>query len=186
MKKILLTMLVSGGLMATTVVAAEQGKCNPEFDQCKAGKQMHPGMQDRDKHPGMRRGMQGKEMRRDMPMKMYRGLDLSAEQKDKIKAIFKKQDKAARSDMAKKQRQLADRKRQLIEAKTFDKAAFESLLAEQNKMRNSRSLKQAERRHQAWNVLTAEQQAKARERFNDRRELMEKERQYKRKWLKND
>lgn len=182
MKKILLTTLMTTGLIGTTLaVANEQGELKRDFGNCDNGGYMQGERGGMKKHHA-KRGGKGHGMRGDM----YRGLDLSDAQKEQIKTLFSEGKRSEQADVRKQQRELADKRRVLIQSKTFDKAAFEKLLAEQDKLRSEQRLKQAELRHKAWNVLTPEQQKKAQERFSEHRELMEKQREFQQKWKKKD
>lgn len=186
MKKILLTALVTTGLIGTTVaVAGGHGKFQRGFGECNNNGYMRS-----DDYRGMRGGMRGNHGMHGGQhgrfggfdnAKAYRWLDLTDEQQKQMQNIFDSVDK---KDFFKKQRELSNKSREMIQSKTFDKTAFEKLLAEQDQLREENRLKQAELRNKAWNVLTDEQQKKVKARFNDRQDMMQKSMEYRQKWGK--
>ncbi|MGI2261100.1 Spy/CpxP family protein refolding chaperone [Shewanella sp. GXUN23E] len=93
---------------------------------------------------------------------MFRGLDLTAEQKAQIKAIAKEQrgpnNQGANS--AHHQQMQA-----LITAPQFDKAKASALIEKQQNLRQEMMLKKLESQNKIYNLLTAEQQQKLQQRM---------------------
>lgn len=197
MKKTMLALLATAGILGTSAAVAQEqvcpdGHCKAQHGKMQDGKRKKCGKSEgnrkyskqgkKDRRYGMKkqRGMGGE-------MGMFRGIDLSDAQKADLKKLFsdaRKQHQSAKQN--KKQREFMDKRRALIQSKTFDKAAFKQLLVEQKQQREAerieRQIARAERHNQAWNILTPEQQAKVKERFNDHKALMEKQREYQQKW----
>lgn len=198
MKKTMLALLTTVGILGTSATVAQEQVCPNGHCKVQHGK-MRDGKRDCNKQGT--HGQKGKyakqgkgrhsnmKKRRGMgdDMRMFSGLDLSDAQKADLKKLFSgahKQNQSVRHN--KQQSEFMDKRRALVQSKTFDKAAFKQLLIEQKQQREAerieRQIARAERQNQAWNILTPEQQAKAKERFNDHKALMEKQREYQQKW----
>lgn len=145
MKKLLTTALITSTLLTANAFADKKGK-DSEFGKGQPN-----------------------------PTKIYRKLDLTDAQEEKIKAIFRavKLDKQPEARM---QDRAVDRQqhRALIEAKTFDTAAAKKLADAKAQKMSERFVRMTEAEHKAWQVLTPEQQAKAKELMKKRAERMEK------------
>ncbi|MCL1089858.1 Spy/CpxP family protein refolding chaperone [Shewanella profunda] len=99
--------------------------------------------------------------------KMFEGLDLTDAQKVDIKKIFAEQ-KASRSDeLPTKEELLAHRNQMLavITAATFDETQANALLNEQQDKRQAQAIERMKIQNQIYNLLTPEQQAKFKARF---------------------
>lgn len=180
MKKLLLTVLATTGLMGATVAMADgHGNSHGNRQQGLSGcdnnnsKPFGKMKGQRGRHGGRNHGMRGN---------MFKGIQLTDAQEEQMKAIFENNNAIERAELRDQQRELFDKKQQLIQSEHFDAVAFQALTAEQDRLRAEQRLKRAEQSNQAWNLLTTEQQQKIKERFNDRRELMEKKREYRQKW----
>lgn len=147
MKKIFLTAMMTTALLATSTTFAE-GK-NHRF-----GKQY------------------------DSRAQLYKKLDLSDEQQKAIKDIFRNSRKKDDKTDDFKQRQLMMQQRQtLIEAPTFDENAAIAIAKEKAEQMQSGFVRRLRAEHQAWQLLTPKQQAKA-------KELMEKQQKKRQKRMK--
>lgn len=60
---------------------------------------------------------------------------------------------------------LLDKKQDLIQSDAFDAEEFEALLIEEDKLHNERQLKRAQLHHEAWKMLTPQQQAQLKKRM---------------------
>lgn len=145
MKKMILTTVIATGLLTSSAFADGHGK---------------------NKHFG--KGHQG-------PGKIYKRLDLTDSQQTQIKAIFKdarmKDDRKAHFSQ---RQQMMQQRQALIEAPTLDKAALEQLANQRGETMKIRFVKMAEAEHKAWQILTPEQQTKAKAMMKKRQERMQK------------
>lgn len=99
---------------------------------------------------------------------MFKGLDLTDAQKADIKKLFAEQ-KAARSDErpSKEDRQAKRQAMQdIITAANFDEASAKVMIAEQQAQREARALAHMKMQNQIYNLLTPQQQAKFKARFD--------------------
>lgn len=107
--------------------------------------------------------------------KIYKQLDLSDSQKKQIKAIFKesrmKEDYNAHFV---KRQQMMQQRQALIQAATLDKSALERLATQRGEDTKVRFVKMAEAEHKAWQLLTPEQQTKAKAMMKKHQEKMQK------------
>ncbi|QYJ75185.1 MULTISPECIES: Spy/CpxP family protein refolding chaperone [Shewanella] len=115
---------------------------------------------------------------------MFRGLDLTDEQKTQFRELMK-----AHKDERKAQREGKDdaartahheKMKALMSAATFDEAAAKALIAERQAKGEARALEAMKLQHQMYQLLTPEQKAKFQARFDERkadREERRKERQ---------
>ncbi|ASK70896.1 hypothetical protein CF168_19580 [Shewanella bicestrii] len=142
----LFAILASSAVFATTVSAEpSQGCDHPRSEFHKHG--------DRMGHDGMHR--------------MFEGLDLTDAQKADIKKLFAEQ-RAARSDnRPTKEERLAHRAEMhaLITAANFDEAQAKALMSAQQEKRQAQAIERMKMQNQIYNLLTPEQQAKFKARF---------------------
>lgn len=142
----LFAILASSAVFATTVSAEPgQGCDHPRGEFHKHG--------DRMGHDGMHR--------------MFEGLDLTDAQKADIKKLFAEQ-RAARSDnRPTKEERLAHRAEMhaLITAANFDEAQAKALMSAQQEKRQAQAIERMKMQNQIYNLLTPEQQAKFKARF---------------------
>ena len=97
---------------------------------------------------------------------MFRGLDLTSEQKDQIKAMVETQKASMKSERNAKQRDAHHKQMQaLITGAEFDKALAEKLVAQQQEKRQQGMLMRLETQNKIYNMLTAEQQQKLQQRM---------------------
>lgn len=97
---------------------------------------------------------------------MFRGLDLTDEQKSQIKTLVKAQKESMRAEAKAEQRaDHRDEMHTLITSPQFDKVKAEQLIAEQQQKRQQNMLARLETQNQIYNLLTAEQQQKLQERM---------------------
>ncbi|WP_372871214.1 Spy/CpxP family protein refolding chaperone [Shewanella sp.] len=111
---------------------------------------------------------------------MFRGLDLSDEQKTQIHELMKahKQErKAQREDKNDAARAAHHEKMMaLMNAERFDEAAAKALLAERQAKGEARALEAMKLQHQIYQLLTPEQKAKFQTRFDEKRKEREERR----------
>ncbi|MBY5923289.1 Spy/CpxP family protein refolding chaperone [Ferrimonas balearica] len=153
-------LLVIGALASTSLVAVAKGgdgeyRCEMRGHGGHHGKAYH--------HE--KRGHHGGEVR-----KMLRGLDLTAEQKEKVKALIEAAhtDKPQR-DMAKMEAHMAARQA-LMSSPDFDEAAAREMIGERQAKMADRELARMKLQHDIMQVLTDEQKAKLAERHTERLE----------------
>lgn len=145
MKKLLTTTLLASTLLASTAFSADQNK-NKRFGKGNMG-----------------------------PAKIYRKLDLTDTQEKQIKAIFDSvRPNKEKANMKADFKAKMQARRSVIEAKTLDMAAVNKIADEQATRAKERFVKMIEAEHKAWQVLTPEQQAKAKKMMEKRAERMEK------------
>ncbi|MBV7317525.1 Spy/CpxP family protein refolding chaperone [Shewanella sp. NIFS-20-20] len=99
--------------------------------------------------------------------KMFKRLDLSDEQRQQLKQLMKQ---SRTDDQAKARSQMRADNRQamsdLVTAPQFDEGAAKALLAKQAEFRQQRALNNLRLRHQAYQMLTPEQQQKWQQRMD--------------------
>ncbi|MGL4473820.1 MAG: Spy/CpxP family protein refolding chaperone [Shewanella sp.] len=99
--------------------------------------------------------------------KMFKGLDLSDEQRQQFKQLMEK----THSDEGKESRQQARAENRqamhaLITAPQFDETAAKALLEKQSETRQARAIDNLRVRNQAYNLLTPEQQQQWQQRID--------------------
>ncbi|ABK46497.1 protein of unknown function, Spy-related [Shewanella sp. ANA-3] len=142
----LFAILASSAVFATTVNAEPgQGCDHPRGEFHKHG--------DRMAHDGMHR--------------MFEGLDLTDAQKADIKKLFAEQRAARSDDKPSKEERLAHRAEMqaLITSATFDEAQAKALMSAQQEKRQAQAIERMKMQNQIYNLLTPEQQAKFKARF---------------------
>ncbi|MBW0296428.1 hypothetical protein B4P00_09285 [Shewanella xiamenensis] len=142
----LFAILASSAVFATTVSAEpSQGCDHPRSEFHKHG--------DRMGHDGMHR--------------MFEGLDLTDAQKADIKKLFAEQRAARSDDRPTKEERLAHRAEMhaLITAANFDEAQAKALMSAQQEKRQAQAIERMKMQNQIYNLLTPEQQAKFKARF---------------------
>lgn len=110
-------------------------------------------------------------------LRIYKKLDLSDSQKQQIKAIFKAKRADKNTDRFEERQQFFEKRRQLIQSKTFDSAVAKQLAETMNNQRVERFVASAEAENKAWNILTPEQQQKAQELLQKRAKKMQEKRE---------
>ena len=98
---------------------------------------------------------------------MFEGLDLTDAQKADVKKLFAEQ-KAARADSRpKKEERLAQRTEMLtlLTAPSFDETQAKILMSAQQEQRQIQMIEHMKIQNQVYNLLTPEQQAKFKARF---------------------
>lgn len=96
------------------------------------------------------------------PMKFLRGLDLTDEQKSKVKEIME----ASRTNVEPLMQQMHEKRKQIAELGTngaFDQASVEPLAAEQGNIMAKLIVEKEKAKAQVFAILTDEQKAKAAE-----------------------
>lgn len=141
MKKLLVTALV-GTLVLAPVAFAAKG----EKQDCKQG---------------------GKHGQRS-EMKMMKQLDLSAEQKQQVKAIMQAQKQQKQN--VEQRSMMHEQRMAIITSASFDKDAAQTLITQQQAMKQSRMLDKLAAQHQVYQLLTPEQQTKYQELVNQKME----------------
>ncbi|WP_338590539.1 Spy/CpxP family protein refolding chaperone [Shewanella khirikhana] len=116
---------------------------------------------------------------------MFRGLDLTDEQKTQIRELMKahKEDRKAqregKDDAARSAHH--DKMMALMNAERFDEAAAKALIAERQAQGEARALEAMKLQHEIYQVLTPEQKAKFQTRFDEKRKEREERREERRK-----
>lgn len=153
LKASLLAILASSAVFATTVNAEPMdGGCDFSRSEFHKGDRMEHGGRHMDK-----RGMH----------RMFEGLDLTDAQKADIKKLFADQ-KAARADSRPtKEQRLAHRTEMqaLMTAPNFDEVQAKALMSAQQEQRQAQAIERMKLHNQIYNLLTPEQQAKFKARF---------------------
>lgn len=142
----LFAILASSAVFATTVNAEpSQGCDHPRGEFHKHGERMA--------HDGMHR--------------MFEGLDLTDAQKADIKKLFAEQRAARSDDKPSKEERSAHRAEMqaLITSATFDEAQAKALMSAQQEKRQAQAIERMKMQNQIYNLLTPEQQAKFKARF---------------------
>ncbi|MBU2878515.1 Spy/CpxP family protein refolding chaperone [Aliiglaciecola lipolytica] len=106
-----------------------------------------------------RKGKGHKGEKRSSPMKMFKRLDLTDEQSAKIKALFESQ-KAAMESQRETVKGYRDQAQQLVRSETFDQSAWLAVSEKLQAAHLQMSTDMSKVRHQIWNILDEEQQAK--------------------------
>ncbi|GIU04496.1 Spy/CpxP family protein refolding chaperone [Shewanella glacialipiscicola] len=148
LKASLFAILASSAVLATSVNAAPT----------EAGAEYHKGHH-------MEHG--GRHMDKGGMHKMFEGLDLTDAQKADVKKLFAEQ-KAARADSRpKKEERLAQRTEMLtlLTAPSFDETQAKILMSAQQEQRQIQMIEHMKIQNQVYNLLTPEQQAKFKARF---------------------
>ncbi|MDR9767421.1 Spy/CpxP family protein refolding chaperone [Shewanella baltica] len=153
LKSSLFAILASSAVLATTVNAEPtDGGCDFSRSEFHKGDRMEHGGRHMDK-----RGMH----------RMFEGLDLTDAQKADIKKLFADQ-KAARADSRPtKEQRLAHRTEMqaLMTAPNFDEVQAKALMSAQQEQRQAQAIERMKLHNQIYNLLTPEQQAKFKARF---------------------
>lgn len=153
LKASLFAILASSAVLATTVNAEPtDGGCDFSRSEFHKGDRMEHGGRYMDK-----RGMH----------RMFEGLDLTDAQKADIKKLFADQ-KAARADSRPtKEQRLAHRTEMqaLMTAPNFDEVQAKALMSVQQEQRQAQAIERMKLHNQIYNLLTPEQQAKFKARF---------------------
>lgn len=100
-----------------------------------------------------------KKDKRHSPMKMFKRLDLSEEQSAKIKALFEQQ-KASMKAQRETIKGFRDQTMSIVRSADFDQSAWTAVNQEMSSAHLQMAADMAYVRHQIWNILDAEQQAK--------------------------
>lgn len=142
----LFAILASSAVLATTVSAEPSQGCE---------------------HSGGEFHKRGDRMGHDGMHKMFAGLDLTETQKADIKKLFAEQRAARSDDKPTKEERLARRAEihALITSATFDEAQAKALIGNQQEKRQARAIERIKMQNQIYNLLTPEQQAKFKARF---------------------
>jgi protein CpxP len=114
-------------------------------------------------------GADGHERSRGEGKDHFKQLALTDEQKTAIKTI-KQQTKAQNEQSKEQQQAYRQAERALIASTTFNDTAYQVLQAEYQDEHLQHALLMAKTRHEIWNVLSAEQQAKALTKMAERKE----------------
>ncbi len=142
----LFALFASSAVLATTVNAEPTQGCDHSMGEFhKKG--------DRMAHDGMHR--------------MFEGLDLTDAQKADIKKLFAEQRAARSEDRPTKEARLAHRNelQALITSASFDETQAKALLSAQQERRQEHAIERMKMQNQIYNLLTPEQQAKFKARF---------------------
>ncbi|MCS6209333.1 Spy/CpxP family protein refolding chaperone [Shewanella baltica] len=158
LKASLFAILASSAVFATTVNAEPMdGGCDFSRSEFHKGDRM---MGDRMEHGGRHMDQGGMH-------RMFEGLDLTDAQKADIKKLFADQ-KAARADSRPtKEQRLAHRTEMqtLMMAPNFDEVQAMALISAQQEQRQAQAIERMKLHNQIYNLLTPEQQAKFKARF---------------------
>lgn len=148
LKASLLAILASSTVLAATV-NAEPGSCCGE-------------------HPRGEFSPKGDRMAHDGMHRMFEGLELTDAQKAEIKKLFAEQRAASRDERPSKEERQARRTelQALITAANFDEAQAKAFLNSQEERRQAMMIDRLKMQNQIYNLLTAEQQAKFKARFD--------------------
>ncbi|HAY92318.1 Spy/CpxP family protein refolding chaperone [Shewanella sp.] len=153
LKASLFAILASSAVFATAVNAApKDAGCDFSKSEFHKGDRMEHGGRHMD-HGGMHR--------------MFEGLDLTDAQKADVKKLFADQ-KAMRADnRPTKEERLAHRTEMqaLITAPSFDETQAKALMSAQQEQRQTQGIERMKLHNQIFNLLTPEQQAKFKARF---------------------
>lgn len=142
----LFAILASSAVLATAVSAEPSQGCDHSRGEFhKRG--------DRMEHDGMHR--------------MFEGLDLTDAQKADIKKLFAEQRAARSDDKPSKEERSAHRAEMqaLITSATCDEAQAKALMSAQQEKRQAQAIERMKMQNQIYNLLTPEQQAKFKARF---------------------
>ncbi|MCL2915282.1 Spy/CpxP family protein refolding chaperone [Shewanella corallii] len=97
---------------------------------------------------------------------MFRGLDLTSEQKDQIKAMVKTQKEEVRAKRNSEEgKAFRQQMKTLITSAEFDKAQAEELIAQKQEKHQQGMLMRLETQNKIYNMLTSEQQQKLQKRM---------------------
>ncbi|TKB51768.1 Spy/CpxP family protein refolding chaperone [Ferrimonas aestuarii] len=103
---------------------------------------------------------------------MFRGLDLTDEQKQQMKTIISE----ARNDRPEPNLELAQdqmmKRQQLMQSDTFNEASAKAIIEARQQKQAERMLKQMKVQHQLYQILTPEQQAELEQRQAEKLERM--------------
>ena len=99
--------------------------------------------------------------------RMFEGLDLTDTQKADIKKLFAEQRAANGEDRLTKEERLAHRAEMqaLVTSAAFDEAQAKVLMSAQQEKRQAQAIERMKMQNQIYNLLTPEQQAKFKARF---------------------
>lgn len=150
----LFAILASSAVLATAVSAEpSQGRDHSRGEFHKRG--------DRMEHDGMHRMFEG------LDLTEFEGLDLTDAQKADIKKLFAEQRAARSDDKPSKEERSAHRAEMqaLITSATFDEAQAKALMSAQQEKRQAQAIERMKMQNQIYNLLTPEQQAKFKARF---------------------
>lgn len=139
----LLAIVASTALMGTAVYANDGQK------DC----QHHMKSEGKSHHGGMR--------------KMYRGLDLTAEQKSEIKSLMKEQKSAMKDNRSTKEERQAKKSEflSLITADSFDEVKAQEMMQARQQHSQTKKLEALKVQNKIYLLLTPEQQGKFKENF---------------------
>ncbi len=139
----LLAILASTALMGTAVYA----------DDGEQGCQHHMKSEGKSHHGGMRQ--------------MFRGLDLTDEQKTEIKSLMKEQKTAMKESRPSKEERQAKKAEflTLITADSFDEAKAQSMMQERQANSQAKKLDMLKVQNKVYQLLTPEQQEQFKENF---------------------
>ncbi|PIW61726.1 MAG: hypothetical protein COW15_07070 [Shewanella sp. CG12_big_fil_rev_8_21_14_0_65_47_15] len=142
----LFALLASSAVFATTVNAEPIQGCDHSMGEFHRNG-------DRMAHDGMHR--------------MFEGLDLTDAQKADIKQLFAEQRATRSEDRPTKEQRLAHRAEMqaLITSATFDETQAKAMLSAQQEKRQEHAIERMKVQNQIYNLLTPEQQAKFKARF---------------------
>ncbi|WP_300481657.1 Spy/CpxP family protein refolding chaperone [Shewanella sp.] len=153
LKASLFAILASSAVLATTVNAEPtDGGCDFSRSEFHKGDRMEHG---------------GRHMDQGGMHRMFEGLDLTDAQRADIKKLFADQ-KAARADSRPtKEQRLAHRTEMqtLMTAPNFDEVQAKALMSAQQEQRQAQAIERMKLHNQIYNLLTPEQQAKFKARF---------------------
>lgn len=109
----------------------------------------------------------GDRMVQDGMHRMFEGLDLTDTQKADIKKLFAEQRAANGEDRLTKEERLAHRAEMqaLVTSAAFDEAQAKVLMSAQQEKRQAQAIERMKMQNQIYNLLTPEQQAKFKARF---------------------
>ncbi|MFA3791824.1 Spy/CpxP family protein refolding chaperone [Aliiglaciecola sp. SL4] len=114
-----------------------------------------------------KKGKEGKREKHHSPMKMFKRLDLTEEQSAKIKALFETQ-KASMESQRETVKGYRDQAQKIVRSESFDQAAWSAVSQKLQAAQLQMSTDMSNVRHQIWNILDEDQQAKM-AKMDDRR-----------------
>ena len=153
LKASLFAILASSAVFATTVNAEPMdGGCDFSRSEFHKGDRMEHG---------------GRHMDQGGMHRMFEGLDLTDAQKADIKKLFADQKAARANSRPTKEQRLAHRTEMqaLMTAPNFDEVQAKALMSAQQEQRQAQAIERMKLHNQIYNLLTPEQQAKFKARF---------------------
>ncbi|WP_299797879.1 Spy/CpxP family protein refolding chaperone [uncultured Shewanella sp.] len=145
----LLAIVASSALLTTSVYAEQQSRCQDSSYHMKGDRMSH--------HGGMKSSMK----------KMFRGLDLTDEQRTEIKTLMKAQKESMQDSRPTSDERLAHKAEMLslITAGSFDETQAKELMLQKQAKRQQKALSMLKVQNEIYKLLTPEQQIKFKENF---------------------